>query len=590
MSARGPMQALRGIGVSEGIAIGRAVVIARREVEIFRIPIPEDAIERELERFRAGREETLLEIERNRAGVDRMFGEELSTLFEAHALLLADRTFVESIESKIRNDRVNAEWAVHEVALELTRRFASIHDDYLRERGLDLEDVSRQLLRRLQGIDQHEVGEVEGSVVLVAYDLVPSEAIRFGRGNVVGFVIEAGSRTSHTSIIARSLGIPAVVAVHGATELVDDEDPIVVDGRAGEVVIHPTAQTLGRYEQVRAGLARVAERSRLAVAGEVEIGPAATRDGVEVELAANIDLPEELELLTPNSVRGIGLYRSEFLYMETDPRLPTEADHLAMYERLIAAAAPYPAVIRTYDLGGRKLAREMMGSSEENPVLGLRGIRLTLARPQIFRLQLRALLRAGLTGNLWIMAPLVSRVEEIRQLRSMLEQLAAELDAEGVARAHEYKVGIMIEVPAAVMIADQLAREADFFAVGTNDLIQYTLAVDRNNESVSDLYQPLHPAILRMLRSVAASGRAAGIPVSICGEMGGDARYAPLLVGLGIRRISAHPKSIPRLRRVVRDLDAASLAVIADACCDLSTADEVGSFLDRAVAAHESAV
>jgi phosphotransferase system enzyme I (PtsI) len=260
-----------------------------------------------------------------------------------------------------------------------------------------------------------------------------------------------------------------------------------------------------------------------------------------------------------------------------------------MYRRLIASAAPHPAVIRTYDLGGRKLAREMMESREENPVLGLRGIRLTLARPQIFRLQLRALLRAGAEGDLWIMAPLVSRVEEVRALRSTLDELGAELDAEGLPRARRYRVGIMIEVPAAVLIADQLARESDFFAIGTNDLIQYTLAVDRNNESVSDLYQPLHPAILRMLRSVAASGRSAGIPVSICGEMGGDARYLPLLLGLGIRRISAHPKSIPRLRRVVRELVAGRLLELADACCDLSTAEEVEECLDRTAIAAEAA-
>jgi phosphotransferase system enzyme I (PtsI) len=267
--------------------------------------------------------------------------------------------------------------------------------------------------------------------------------------------------------------------------------------------------------------------------------------------------------------------------METDPRLPTEEDHLAIYARLIEASAPHPAVIRTYDLGGRKLAREMMESSEENPVLGLRGIRLTLARPQIFRLQLRALLRAGVAGNLWLMAPLVSRVEEVRALRATLDEIGAELDREGIERAVDYQLGIMVEVPAAALIADLLARECDFFAIGTNDLIQYTLAVDRNNQQVAELYQPLHPAVLRMLRSVAAAGRAAGIPVSVCGEMGGDPRYTPLLVGLGVQRLSAHPKTIGRLRRVVREIDAGALREVADACCDLATAADVERLLDR---------
>jgi len=587
MSERSPMQALQGIGVSEGIAIGRAVVLARRDVEVFRIPIPEDRVELEIERFRTARAETLREVQRNREGVGKMYGEELATLFEAHSLMLGDRTFLEAIEGKVREDRVNAEWAVHEVSVELARRFEAIDDDYLRERGQDLEDVARQLLRTLQGISHHEISEVEGDVVLVAFDLVPSEAIRLGRGNVVGFVIEAGSRTSHTSIIARSLGIPTVVAAHGATEMVDDEDPIVVDGRAGEVVIHPTPETLARYERFREGLARVSEQTREAT--EAEGGPAYTRDGIPIVLAANIDLPEELDMAGRYGATGVGLYRSEFLYMETDPRLPTEEDHLAIYRRLLAWAAPNPAVIRTYDLGGRKLAREMMDSREENPVLGLRGIRLTLARPQIFRVQLRALLRAGVDGDLWLMAPLVSRVEEVRALKATLAEVEAELDAEGVERARSYRLGIMIEVPAAAMIADLLAREVDFFAIGTNDLIQYSIAVDRNNQEVADLYQPLHPAILRMLRSVAASARQAGIVVSICGEMGGDARYTPLLIGLGIRRLSAHPKSIRRLRRVVRETDAERAREIAEACCDLETAADVEQFLDRELTAHEGA-
>jgi phosphoenolpyruvate-protein phosphotransferase (PTS system enzyme I) len=575
---REPTRTLTGIGVSEGIAIGRAVVVARRDVEVFRIPIAEEDISDELARLRSAQDETLREIERNRGRAGSLYGEELSTIFEAHALLLADATFVDEIERRISRDHVNAEWAVHEVAVDLSRRFAAIDDDYLRERGQDLEDVSRELLRKLQGISHHEISEVEGDVVLVADDIVPSEAIRLARANVVGFVTEAGSRTSHTSIIARSLGVPAVAAVAGATAAVTDEDPVIVDGKTGEVVLHPTAEILARYEQVRSGLRRVKQRSDTAVHVDE---PARTRDGVEIELLANIDLPEELDLYADSGARGIGLYRSEFLYMETDPRLPSEEDHLQMYRRLLDVAAPHPAMIRTYDLGGRKLAREMMESTEDNPVLGLRGIRLTLARPQIFHTQLRGLLRAGAGRDLWIMAPMVSRVEEVRALRAELSSVAGALAAEGVPHARDCKVGIMIEVPAAAIVADLLAREADFFAVGTNDLIQYSLAVDRNNQHVADLYEPLHPAILRMLRFVAAEGRRARIPVSLCGEMAGDARLAPLLVGLGLRRLSAHPRSLQRLRRVVAELDAERLVELADRCCGLATAAEVEALLRR---------
>lgn len=575
MSPRSRTRRLRGMGVSDGIAIGRAVVIAKRDVEVFRIPIPEDEIEGELARFRSACEETKRGIQRTRGSVGRLFGQELAAIFDAHQLLLGDRSFVLEIEKRIRRDRINAEWAVHEASLELARKFARIDDEYLRERGQDLEDVSRQLLRTLQGISQHEVSEVEGDVVLVADDLVPSEAIRLGRANVVGFVIESGGRTSHTSIIARSLGIPAVAGVEGVTGMVTDEDPIVVDGREGLVLLHPAPGDLESYRKARAAFARTEAR---AVRGDAAT-PVVTRDGVEIDLLANIDLPEELDEMAASGARGVGLYRSEFLYMETDPHLPTEEDHLRIYRRLLEAAAPHPAVIRTYDLGGRKLAREMMESAEENPVLGLRGIRLTLARPQIFRVQIRALLRASQFGDLWVMAPMVSRIEEVRALRSTIDEVAGELDRAGVRRGRNLKVGIMVEVPAAALIADQLAREVDFFAIGTNDLIQYALAVDRNNRQVAPLYEPLHPAILRMLRSVVDSGRGAGIPVSLCGEMAADVRYLPLLVGLGLRRYSVHPRSVSKLRRAVAAIDAVAMSEIADRCCEATSATEVEKLL-----------
>jgi len=303
--------------------------------------------------------------------------------------------------------------------------------------------------------------------------------------------------------------------------------------------------------------------------------PAITRDGVQVSLMANIDLPEEVEEATCYGAAGIGLYRSEFLYIEKSPELPTEEEHLAIYRRMIESAAPHPAIIRTYDLGGRKLAREVMETQEENPVLGMRGIRLTLARPDIFRTQVRALLRAGLCGDLWVMLPPVSTLDELRSFRTLMSTVAAELQAEGVPFQRNMRLGVMIEVPAAAVMADLLAREADFFSIGTNDLIQYSLAVDRNNEHVASLYQPLHPAILRMLRHVIGAAGAANIDVGLCGEMGGDVRCSLLLIGMGLRRLSMSPRRIPEVKTCIRRMAAAELAELAERCMHFATAAEV---------------
>ncbi len=565
-----PMITLQGLPASQGVAIGRAVVIANRALEVFRIPIAAEETDAEVARLKAACSATQQQIQRTRAKASHLFGQELAAIFDAHSLLLSDRMFLDQVERRIVEEQVNAEWAVHETSRELAKRFSEIENPYLRERGQDLEDIGRQLQRVLQGIAHHEISDVTGDVILVADDLMPSEAIRLGRDKVVGFAIEAGGRTSHTSIIARSLGLPAVTGLEEVTDYVTNSDPVIVDGRAGLVILHPTPEVLAEYQQLRA--AQVATGAGVAESRE---SPPVTADGVPVELMANIDLPEELGTLNRLGARGIGLYRSEFLYMETDPHLPTEEDHLRVYLQLIEAAAPFPAVVRTYDLGGRKLAREMMDSAEENPVLGLRGIRLTLARPHIFRTQIRALLRAADAGDLWIMAPMVSRVEEVEALRGFLGEAAAELSREGIAHRATVKVGIMVEVPAAAIIADSLARVVDFMAIGTNDLIQYSLAVDRNNRSVASLYEPVHPAILRMLRFVIESADAAGIPVSLCGEMGADAQMLPLLVGLGLRRVSASPSAIPALRLKMAGIRAGDAARLAVACCAARSGAEV---------------
>ena len=573
--AKSEMQVLHGMGVSGGIAIGRAVCIETRGPEVFRLHISEAQVESEVARLREGAQHARGELKRLRARAEEDLGSDLAAIFDAHVLLLSDPKFLGRVEERIRTQQVNAEWAVNKTAEELDDRFAHMDDPYIRERSEDLTDVSRHLVRSLQGIHHHELSEIPDDIVIVADDLTPSDAIRLGRERVIAFAIETGGRTSHTTIIARSLNIPAVAGLVGVMGLLCDEAPIIVDGETGTVILHPTPEVVSQYRERRVDLAR-RERDLLATR---ELA-AVTEDGVEIRLMANIDLPEEVEEVALYGADGVGLYRSEFLYIEKSPGMPTEEEHVQIYRRLVELSAPHPAIIRTYDLGGRKLAREMMATEEENPVLGLRGIRLTLARTDVFSSQIRALYRAALYGDLWIMLPLVSTVEEVRQFRALAAEIMAQMEQEGVAFRRDVPLGVMIEVPAAAVIADVLAREADFFSIGTNDLIQYSMAVDRNNEHVAWLYQPLHPGILRMLRFVIDSARAAGLEISLCGEMAADPRLALLLVGLGLRRLSMSPRQIPEVKTWIREARAADLAELATRCLDHSTAAEVQGRLD----------
>ncbi|HVR11940.1 MAG TPA: phosphoenolpyruvate--protein phosphotransferase [Thermoanaerobaculia bacterium] len=576
----GGMRVVRGMGVSPGVAIGRAVIVETRAQDIFRQPVQEEQVDAEVARLMEAVVLARRDLESTRGEVGEDLGSDLAGIFDAHLLLLGDVKFLGRVEERIRTQKVNAEWAVHKTAEELDQRFAQMDNAYLRERGADLTDVARHLLRCLQGTAHAETTELAPDTIVVADDLTPSDAIRLGRKRVAGFAIESGGRTSHTTIIARSLNLPAVAGLTGLTKELVDDVPLIVDGEEGAVILNPTSEMLARYRARHFDL-QCRDRD-LMMTREL---PAVTRDGVAVSLMANIDLPEEVEEGICFGATGIGLYRSEFLYIEKSPLLPTEEEHLGIYRRLIEAAAPHPAVIRTYDLGGRKLAREVMETHEENPVLGLRGIRLTLFRPDIFRTQVRALLRAGLYGDLWVMLPLVSTLDELRSFRAFTAEMAAELDREGLPFRRDLRLGIMIEVPAAAVMADLLAREADFFSIGTNDLIQYSLAVDRNNEHVASLYQPLHPAMLRMLRHVIDSARGANIDVGLCGEMAADTRHALLLIGMGLRRLSMSPRRIPEIKTWLRRMAITELTELAGRCMGFSTSGEVQQEVERFFAA-----
>lgn len=578
-TTRSDIRTYKGIGVSPGIAIGRAVIVEKRVASVYRVPIRAEEVDSEVTRFLEALDKTRDELLDLKLKVSRSMGDEYAQIFEAHAMIVGDASFADKVVQKIENEQVNAEWALAEVQEELQARFASFDDDYLRERVADVKDVAERVLVNLQGIAHHDLSEINHDVVIIADDLTPSDTIHFNRRPIVGFATEVGGRTSHTSIIAKSLFMPAVIGVPRLTKIVDNDELVIVDGYEGTLVVNPTPAMVSEY-QSRVSRHEEAEQKLL----ENRELPSITKDHHPVSLQANIELVEELADAKKFGAQGIGLYRSEFLYISTAPYLPTEEEHFDIYRKLAEATAPDWCVIRTFDLGGKKLAREVMGSKEDNPVLGLRALRLCMQHRDMFRTQLRALLRASAFGKIKIMFPLVSGVQELRQVKTLVREIELELDVEGVDYNRELQIGIMIEVPSAAVIADLLATEADFFAIGTNDLIQYSLAIDRGNENVSYLYEPLHPALLRLIKGVIDAGKRAGIPVSMCGEMASDPLYAIVLVGLGLDIFSMNPSSIPVIKNVVRSLRYKDCRRIAEAALQKKTAQEIEEFIIESVA------
>lgn len=576
---RSEIRTYKGIGVSPGIAIGRAVIVEKREASVYRVPIREEEVGSEVARFLESLDKTKEELLELKQKVSRSMGDEYASIFEAHAMIVSDASFADKVAQKIETEQVNAEWALSEVQEELQARFASFDDEYLRERVADVKDVCDRVLVNLSGIAHHDLSEIAHDVIIIADDLTPSDTIHFNRRPIVGFATETGGRTSHTSIIAKSLFMPAVIGVPRLTKTVDSDELIIVDGYEGTIVVNPTPAMISEY-QSRVSRHVEAEQRLL----ENRNLAAVTKDNHNISLQANIELVEELDDAIKFGAQGIGLYRSEFLYISTSPDLPTEEEHFNVYRRLAEATEPNWCIIRTFDLGGKKLAREVMGSKEDNPVLGLRALRLCMQHRDMFKTQLRALLRASAFGKIKIMFPLVSGVQELRQVKTLVREIGMELDRHGVPYNKQLQIGIMIEVPSAAVIADLLATEADFFAIGTNDLIQYSLAIDRGNENVSYLYEPLHPALLRLIKGVIDAGKRAGIPVEMCGEMAADPIYAIVLLGLGLEIFSMNPSSIPVIKNVVRTVRYKDCKRIAEMALQKKTAQEIEEFVIESVA------
>ena len=568
---------LSGLGVSPGIAIGEPVVHESRPIATLRITIPAYEVEAEVERFRAAVAATVKNIQENRRRAAQQMGEEYAAIFEAHQLIASDPSFVNPVEKVIREDAVNAGWAIDQVLGQLISRFEALPDEYLADRKLDVVDVATQILHALHGIDLGQLENLDRPVILVADDLPPSTAVQLPLDKMLGFALEMGGPTSHTTIIARSLGIPVIVGARGSCEQAKRSRRLALDAFEGKIVFDPNPAELSEYESRQREY-----QEQQATLFQMRVMPTVTRDGREIELLANIDLPAEVEHALQWNVAGVGLYRSEFLYMTMSPALPSEEQHLEVYREMVSEMDPAPVTIRTFDLGGRKLAREIIGGSEANPVLGLRGIRLCFSQPEFFRTQLRALLRVAGEfdhGRVRIMFPLISGIEEFRIARLLVREITENLKSEGHVTHEDVPLGAMVEVPSAAIMAEELAREVDFISIGTNDLIQYSLAVDRSNDLVAHLYRPTNPAVLRLISNVISAGKTAGIAVSMCGEMAADPLMVPVLVGLGLEKFSMNPQAVPVVRSLIRQLSYREAAQIARQASKMVTARDVEEYL-----------
>jgi phosphotransferase system enzyme I (PtsI) len=553
---------LQGLSVSPGLAVGRAVVIRFAGLPALRRAIGADDVAAEQRRLRRAAAEAAASFARHSQAVTGAIGSELKAILEAHGLIATDETYLGAVVERIRRDRVNAEWALAEVTRELAERLAAADSAAMREREADLADVGREISAQLSGGVRPGPGQLPRDSILVADELSPADAARLDPRRVRALALERGGPTSHSSIIARSFGLPAVVGIPGLCDAVPPERAILVDGDRGLVDIHPSRP------RIRASLLKVREARERDRRIRVRTAKGAiTRDGERVAIRANLELPEEIPALERFHAEGIGLFRSEFLYLRALPRSPGVEEQRAAYETLLEAAAPHPAVIRTYDLGGEKGIGPAPG---ENPALGLRGLRYCLAHPELFGEQLLALCLASRRGELKILLPMVTSLSEIAAARSLLQKAAyrAGLDEPPA-------MGVMVEVPSAALLADRLAELADFFSIGTNDLTQYGLAVDRADPDVSPLYRPLHPAILRLIAMVVDAGSGGGRPVAVCGELAGDPVGAAVLVGLGLRDLSATPVAIPRVKEHLCAVDAARLRGLAEKALESSDASEV---------------
>ena len=566
------MLKFKGIAAAPGISVGKALRIDKEDLIVPKTAIRQEDVPFQIQLFEEALIQTRREIIELQKRIATEMGQDQAQIFDAHLLVLEDRMLIEEVISRLKNELLNVAYIFHEVLKKYIDVFSKIEDEYLKERMADVNDVGKRVLRSLLGKKRTLLDDVKEKVIVVAHDLSPSDTASMHKKNVAGFVTDIGGKTSHTAIMAKSLEIPAVVGIDDITARVKSGDLLIIDGSMGMVILNPDEETLSEYQQEEIKLRGIAERFLT-----VKDLPAITTDGKEIELNANIELPDEIPSIKLHGAKGVGLYRTEFFYMNRRD-LPTEEEHYQEYKYVAEQMGDGQVVIRTLDLGGDKFLSQFEIPREMQHFLGWRAIRFCLARPEIFKVQLRAILRASVHGKLKLMYPMISGIEELRQANKILEESKEELRKEGVPFDNDIGVGVMIEIPSAAITADILAKEADFFSIGTNDLIQYSLAVDRTNEKVAYLYEPAHPAVLRMVKNIIDSAHSAGIWVGMCGEMASESALALILLGLGLDEFSMPPAALPELKYIIRSVSLVQAQEIARKAMTFLTGKEVEEF------------
>ena len=566
---------ISGILASPGIAFGKALLLKEDEIVIDRKKISADQVDQKVERFLSGRAKASAQLETIKTKAGETFGEEKEAIFEGHIMLLEDEELEQEIIALIKDKHMTADAAAHEVIEGQASALEELDDEYLKERAADVRDIGKRLLRNILGLKIIDLSAIQDEVILVAADLTPSETAQLNLKKVLGFITDAGGRTSHTSIMARSLELPAIVGTGSVTSQVKNDDYLILDAVNNQVYVNPTNEVIDKMRAVQEQVA--SEKAELAKLKDL---PAITLDGHQVEVCANIGTVRDVEGAERNGAEGVGLYRTEFLFMDRDA-LPTEEEQFAAYKAVAEACGSQAVIVRTMDIGGDKELPYMNFPKEENPFLGWRAIRIAMDRKEILRDQLRAILRASAFGKLRIMFPMIISVEEVRALRKEIEIYKQELRDEGKAFDESIEIGVMVETPAAATIARHLAKEVDFFSIGTNDLTQYTLAVDRGNDMISHLYQPMSPSVLNLIKQVIDASHAEGKWTGMCGELAGDERATLLLLGMGLDEFSMSAISIPRIKKIIRNTNFEDAKVLAEQALAQPTTDELMTLVNK---------